>query len=267
MNQTYTLYTCGARGTRSMAGKCYDEFGGLTTCYVLKCQQHAIIVDCGTGLYLAQDILKDCTRIDVLLTHLHYDHILGLLDWAAFPAEADVNFYGTFQNWGVKSVAHLFNQPFWPVSRELGGTINVTHGVPISLGELAEVVYHVSTHPSNGNILRINMAGNMSVTFAFDYEHLGPFPMDFAAGSNVLIYDGSYDDGEYLAYKGWGHSTWQEGCKVGKALGVQRTMISHHKPENHDDKLLQWEQEAQANYGNVFFARSGDELVLRSEEL
>lgn len=261
MNNVYTMYICGARGTRSVSGADFVEFGGQTTCYILKSNQHAIIIDCGTGLYTAKDILQDCTRIDILLTHLHYDHILGLLDWSVFPAQADMSFYGTFDEWGVPSIASLFTQPFWPVSRELGDTINVIQGQSIALAPGVTTIYHASLHPNDGNIIRLNLP-NYALCFAFDYEHTAPFHTPFAQDCDLMLYDGTYDDSDYPPHTGWGHSTWQEGCKLGASLGVKHTIITHHNPNNPDAILLAREQAAKAMYQNVHFARAGEVLVL-----
>ena len=67
----YILYTLGSRGTRPTHGKDFEIFGGQTTCFLIKHKKHAIIVDCGTGLYDAKELLKDCDIIDVFFTHIH----------------------------------------------------------------------------------------------------------------------------------------------------------------------------------------------------
>ena len=60
---------------------------------ILRAEKHALVLDCGTGLYDAAPYLAGCAEIDVLLTHLHYDHILGLLDSSAIPSDARVRVY------------------------------------------------------------------------------------------------------------------------------------------------------------------------------
>lgn len=266
MEDIFTLYTCGARGTRSVGTKGFLEFGGMTTCYVLKRGEYAIVIDCGTGLYFARTILEGCSKIDVLLTHLHFDHILGLLDWGIFPETSAVTFYSTFEVWGIDNLSNMFNLPFWPVTKELGACINVAHGEILNLAEGVEAFFHPSHHPNDGNMIRVNMT-HCNVCFAFDYEHNQQFPMEFGEGCHLIIYDGTYDDEEYENYRNWGHSTWQEGCKLGRALGVERTIITHHSPDSEDDVLLAREKAAHAKYGNVSFARAGDVLPLRSGEL
>ena len=89
----YKFYVLGCRGSRPVSGVNCQQFGGATSCYIIKAGQHAVVLDCGTGLYQAEPYLKDCTQIDILLTHLHYDHILGLLDWSVFPETAHVRVY------------------------------------------------------------------------------------------------------------------------------------------------------------------------------
>ena len=86
---TYTLYCLGCRGSYPVEGKQFTEYGGQTTCYVLKHGTHAVVLDCGTGLYGAEDLLSDCTVVDVLISHVHYDHVLGLLAMNVFPKDAD----------------------------------------------------------------------------------------------------------------------------------------------------------------------------------
>ena len=77
----YKLYCLGCRGSHPVFGAQYLEFGGQTSCYVIKCEDYAMVIDCGTGLYEARELLSDCEIVDVFLTHIHYDHVLGLLDF------------------------------------------------------------------------------------------------------------------------------------------------------------------------------------------
>ena len=65
-NRKYKMYCLGCRGSHSVFGRQYLEFGGQTSCYVIKCNDYAMVIDCGTGLYEARDLLSDCNIIDVL---------------------------------------------------------------------------------------------------------------------------------------------------------------------------------------------------------
>jgi Beta-lactamase superfamily domain len=73
-----TLY--GVRGSLATPGPSTARYGGNTSCVRLTGPDgHVMILDAGTGIRsLAQELPRELTRVDVLLTHLHMDHILGL---------------------------------------------------------------------------------------------------------------------------------------------------------------------------------------------
>ena len=56
------------------------EFGGDTSCVDLVNDDGAVLVlDAGSGLSRLNQVLDPCpSRVDVLLTHLHLDHLQGL---------------------------------------------------------------------------------------------------------------------------------------------------------------------------------------------
>ena len=136
-HNNYMLYVMGSRGTRPTHGREYEIFGGQTTCYVIKHGKHAVIVDCGTGLYDAEKILQDCDAIDIIFTHVHYDHMLGLLDFAIFPKNARINFLGTFKSClACDTIDEFFRHPFWPIQPNVGVLCEVKNdGTPYNLSD------------------------------------------------------------------------------------------------------------------------------------
>jgi hypothetical protein len=85
--------------------------------------------------------------------------------------------------------------------------------------------------------------------------------VDLVRGADIMIYDSTYTDEEYPTYKGWGHSTWQEGVRVANAAGVRTLVLFHHDP-NHDDVFMdQVAREAEAARPGTVVAREG--MVLR----
>jgi phosphoribosyl 1,2-cyclic phosphodiesterase len=48
------------------------------------------------------------------------------------------------------------------------------------------------------------------------------------------VWDSSYDDRNFQNYRGWGHSTWQEGLRFGQSARVRRVALSHHDPSRDD---------------------------------
>ncbi len=266
MNNHYSLHVCGARGSRTVSGRNFLEFGGATSCFIMKQGSHAVLIDCGSGLYDAKEILKDCTKIDVLFTHLHYDHILGLLDWGVFRRDAIVTFYGYFESWEFHSFEQLCQPPYWPVSRNLGRCVNVEEEAEIKLNDRVNAQFRPSGHPNFGGLIRVNV-DDVSVCFAFDYEHTYPFPRELAEGCQIIFYDGMYQDDDYEAHRGWGHSTWQKGGALGEEMSIPHLYITHHDPDSTDEMLRQREKTARERYRNISFARAGDTLILGREYL
>ena len=258
----YTLYTCGCRGSRPVSGKEFDEFGGQTSCFIIKSGTHALVIDCGTGLYDARKILADCTLIDVFLTHVHYDHILGLLDCSVFPKGARLSFYAAFKNWfGSDTLKEFFRAPFWPIQPWLGPLCEVPEHTPCVLGDGMSVEVFPAHHPNGATLLCLHL-GEKKVCIMFDCEKPEAMPKDAVYECDMLIYDGMYENDEYPSHVGWGHSTWQEGCRFANAMRPKQLVITHHDPYNTDETLRLLEQKAKELYPATRFARAGDVVVL-----
>ena len=64
-----------------------------------------------------------------------------------------------------------------------------------------------------------------------------PKVLELIAGADLVIYDATYTDDEFVNFHGWGHSTWQEGIRLCEASGARRLVAFHHDPEHNDDVL------------------------------
>ena len=262
-NTEYKLYVCGCRGSRPVSGKEFEEFGGQTTCYIIKHGDHAMVIDCGTGLYDAGPILADCAIIDVLFTHIHYDHILGLLDWSVFPSDARVSFYAAFKGWfGADTLNEFFRAPFWPVQPFLGTLCEMPQdGTPCQFGYGIVVENYPAPHPDGASLLHITI-GDKRLCIMFDCESPDGLPTECVQDCDILFYDGMYENEDYPSHIGWGHSTWQEACRLAKMRSVKQLVITHHDPKNNDDALRAMEAEAQQLYPTTHFARVGEVITL-----
>ena len=265
MSEHWKLHILGARGSRSAHGAAYAEFGGATSCYVLKRGGHAVVIDCGTGLYNAGALLANCETIDVLLTHVHYDHILGLLDAGVFPRDAETRVYGTFSQWGgMDTLRSFLSPPYWPYTPELR-LVEVDSPGGRFLGEGVFARFWPSNHPNATSLLRVG-TDDGAVCAAFDYEHGEPFPDDMARGCALLLYDAAYDEPEYAARRGWGHSTWQEGVALARRLGVGRLVLTHFAPDKDDEALRALERRAREAFPAARYARAGEVYELGVSE-
>ena len=258
----YCLYVCGSRGSYSVSGMRFTEFGGETSCYILKKDQYALIIDCGTGLYSARNILANCKRVDVVLTHVHYDHILGLLDWSVFPAGVQPNFYGNFSEWeGMETIHNLLRAPFWPVDLSGGEISNIQPGCCYDLNADIKVQFIPSSHPNHSCILQI-LVCNFNICFLSDCENPSVIPKEVTYGCDLMLFDGMYEESEFEQHLGWGHSTLEKGLDYAIQQKVKKLIITHHNPKHGDRKLLDLERRANLILPGTSFARAGDRFSL-----
>ena len=257
------LYICGCRGSYPISGVRFSQFGGETTCFVIKHKQHAIVIDAGTGFYNARRLLEDCTQIDVILTHMHYDHCIGLLNWELFPSGVTPTFYGGFSKWGGENTLHtLFEPPFWPVDNSKGKLIDVpSDDTPVQISEGVTARFFDAPHPNFAKLVVLEISGKRICVLA-DSESYDGIPFKYIKGCDFLIYDGMFDDAEYIRNIGRGHSTWQEGVRLAQKTGVKQLIISHHNWESSDAVLIDREEKARLMYPATSFARVGEKFEI-----
>lgn len=192
------------------------------------------------------------------MSHVHYDHLLGLLAGGVFPRDVKPRFIAPFDNWlGQDTLKQFFSRPFWPYMPEFGEMVCAVPGEQVKLRKGVSALFHPANHPDGACILRLGGLG-WSVCYACDYEHNGAFPDELARDCTLLLYDATYTDEEYPEHIGWGHSTWQEGCALAQRLGIPNLMLVHHAPEKGDAALQALSMEVRESMPGVRFARSGD---------
>ena len=254
----YTLYCCGSRGSRPVEGRRFNEYGGYTTCYVLKKEDYALIIDCGTGLYSVNSIIAECSTVDIILTHVHYDHVLGLLSLTQ-PQNTAITIYGNYKEWfgtGEKTFNALFQQPFWPITPKYNSVDIPEDGKTITLNNELKVSFYTADHPNNAKHVIIEYEENKLVAM-FDCEDPSTMDAEFIRNCNILVYDGMYTDDEYPSRIGYGHSTWQKAVQYATQINPDRLIITHHDPDRSDEELNSFEKQSNEIYPWTDFARAG----------
>jgi phosphoribosyl 1,2-cyclic phosphodiesterase len=251
-------------GTRgSLASPTADtvRYGGNTPCVEVRGADGALLVlDAGTGIRrLGASIDLAPRRIDVLLSHLHMDHIQGLGFFKPlFVADMEIHV------WGPPSVtqdlrarlARYLSPPLFPVNmRELPCRLSL-HDVPLGRFDIGSLRLAAALvcHPGPTVGYRIIEEG-ISVAYLPDHEPaLGApsFPQspewtsgfDLAAGADVLIHDSQYTLAEYAEHVGWGHSAVAHALAFAALTGARRLVTFHHDPGHDDQELDQLHEEA-----------------------
>lgn len=262
------LYVCGTRGSFPTFGKAYEDYGQATTCYVLREGDYAIVLDCGTGLVNAAEVLRGCTHVDVILSHVHYDHIMGLFVIPDFCPGATLTFFGNFDAWTAVSnkEGKGGSHTFWPEVIRKSPQVAVKPGQQYQVAGGFTVEFAPSTHGDGAFMTRISRDGKILV-FTGDYEQLpGNGIEDWVRGCSWLIYDGSYAPEEYPGHEGWGHSTWKQACDLALKCNVDNLLITHYANTHDDASLIHEEKRAREHMKNVTFAREGMCYPLDGEE-
>jgi phosphoribosyl 1,2-cyclic phosphodiesterase len=251
----------GTRGSLATPGPETARYGGNTSCVGVRGQDGTVLVlDAGTGIRgLGKTVDASVRRIDILLTHLHMDHIQGLGFFAPlYRRNLEVNIWGPVSSKASlrERLMRYLSPPLFPVSlRELPCAITL-HEVPCGEVDIGE--FRVSSalvcHPGPTVGYRISDAQGSVLTYLPDHEPaLGAltFPSlprawtsggALAAKADLLIHDGQYSAHEYSNHVGWGHSSLKQTLDFAALSEVKHLVPFHHDPGHTDvdiDRLME----------------------------
>jgi len=250
----------GTRGSLATPGAETARYGGNTSCVgVIGRGGTVLVLDAGTGIRgLGRTIDASVRRVDILLTHLHMDHIQGLGFFAPlYRPDMDVHIWGPVSSHISlrERLMRYLSPPLFPVSlRELPSAITL-HEVPCGEVDIGE--FRVSSalvcHPGPTVGYRIADAHGRVLTYLPDHEPaLGSmaFPSlplawtsggALAANADLLIHDSQYSAAEYPNYIGWGHSSFKDALAFAALSDVKHLVPFHHDPGHTDidiDRLM-----------------------------
>jgi phosphoribosyl 1,2-cyclic phosphodiesterase len=244
----------GTRGSLPDAGPETVRYGGNTSCVEVRGEDGTLLVlDAGTGIRrLGRQLNGDVDRIDVLLTHLHMDHIQGLGFFAPLYTEGkEIHIWGPpSTTMDLRSrLARYLSPPLFPVRiRDLPCNLTI-HDVAPGRFEIGcfKIDAAFVCHPGPTFGYRVTENGS-ALAYLPDHEpalcshHVGREPewtsgYALAAGVDTLIHDAQYSVAEYPEHVGWGHSSIEQTISFAKAAGVRRLVTFHHDPA-HDDHAL-----------------------------
>jgi phosphoribosyl 1,2-cyclic phosphodiesterase len=244
----------GTRGSIPSPGPSTVRYGGNTSCVEVRLHDGTLIIlDAGTGIRPLGAFLGPCEGT-LLLSHYHWDHIQGLPFFAsAFSPESSLRVFGPEFN-GNGPEEYLSEQmftPFFPASpSQLQGikSFAVTPEEELTIGSATVRAVRLS-HPGVTFGYRIEDRGSSFVYMSDDeVDEADPETLDgivaAAAGADLLLHDCQYDETEYAARRGWGHSTPRQAVRVATAAGVRRLMLFHHDPSHSDEKVEALAEEA-----------------------
>jgi len=251
----------GTRGSVPSPGPETIRYGGNTSCVGVTLSDGSLLaLDAGTGIRsLGLALGDEPARLHILLTHLHLDHIQGLVFFApAFKPQTEIVIWGPASPEASLQdrIARYISAPLSPVEvRELPCDVSFRHA-PDSEWEIGSATIRAASVAHRGPTLgyRIEDAGS-SLTYIPDHEPALGAAIDelddewisgfaLAKGADLLIHDGQYTDAEYPDHVGWGHSALSDTLAFARRVEPGRTVLFHHDPLHSDDFLDRFYREA-----------------------
>jgi phosphoribosyl 1,2-cyclic phosphodiesterase len=166
-------------------------------------------------------------------------------------------------------LAGIMKAPYFPIAPEIfiaeidykdfkpGDVLKPHDGIVINTGSL--------NHPNGAVGYRVEFQGKCAC-YITDTEHV-PGKMDQTVlrlidSADLVIYDAAFCEKEMARYRGFGHSSWEEGVKLCRAAKAKKLAIFHHSPLREDDELDKIGEDAKATFAGAFVVHQGQVVEL-----
>lgn len=252
----------GTRGSIPTTAQWARVFGGNTPCVEVRCDDEVFICDAGTGI---RELGRDLGRrkpapkaAHLFLSHLHLDHVQGLPFFLAAAPDLCVRVYGMsdddtsrqrllsgelgaefFQPTPAASRARLEFDHLDDDTRSINGVRVRSFSLPHPGGchgfsfecDGKKVVY--------ASDVDLGMGGTdgKERTASSDLLTLRSVPrtlLNAARGADLLIVDGQFDDAQYRAHMGSGHSSCLTATDLAIQADAKQLALFHHDPDDRD---------------------------------
>lgn len=274
---------CGVRGSLPAAGVEFARYGGHTSCVALShddARAPTLILDAGTGLLRAAKLLGERSFDGtILLTHLHWDHIIGMPFFPpAHRDDARIDVLLPAQPSGVSAVAALegvMSPPYFPVGpNDLRGkwTCDAVESGERDV-ERFEVLAREIPHKGGRTFGYRVTDGRSSIAYLPDHnptalgageDGLGEYhetALELARDVDVLVHDAQLLPEELASEAHYGHAAADYAVALAERAGARSVALFHHRLDRTDDALDALEARLAARSPGVSVAAEG--VVLR----
>ncbi|MCX6130346.1 MAG: MBL fold metallo-hydrolase [Proteobacteria bacterium] len=223
-------------------------YGGNTTCNEIIFKNHRLFVDMGTGFADASSevMAQGRTEFTVFMTHLHWDHIMGLPFFVPlYMPGAKLTIYHVHPH-APEFIKIQFNGVNFPIKwDELAAKVEFRKlkvYEPVKFDELS-VTPMVLDHPGASFGYRFDAQGaSLMIGVDGEYkrltrEELG-LDLPYYQNLDLLVFDGQYELDELASRYDWGHSSPPIGVNLALREGIRNIIITHHDPRASEAKAL-----------------------------
>lgn len=257
--------------------------GGDTTSIMIESDKgRKYIVDLGSGVRNAgNDLLKSGFlqgdgKLDIFVTHTHWDHIQGLMFFKPFfIPSTNIDFFSPYPDL-EKRFVYQMEPRFFPVDFYVTlskKTFNlVEKGDVQQFDDGMKVECYPLKHPGGSYAYKFTENGKIFI-FATDAEFTGDdleliiSMSEFFGGADYLVIDSQYTLDESFKKFDWGHTSYTMAVNCATIWGVKNLILTHHEPDYNDNKLFSIVEEAQEHKMhlggkdvNIILAREGLEI-------
>jgi len=267
----------GARGSVPSPGAETSRYGGNTSCVqVTLSDGTSLVLDAGTGIRnLGLAVAPNGTRLNILLTHLHMDHIQGLMFFAPlFSQTAEIAIWGPAAPGGplLDRIARYISAPLSPLEVSELPCRLLGQEAPHSEWRIGPATIQAAPVSHRGPTLGYRITeGDTSLCYIPDHEPRldGKWTsgVELARRATLLIHDCQYTDDEYSAHAGWGHSSLSHALAFARSAEAERLLLFHHDPMHSDAFLDRLHSTATARWAELGGPPSAVELATEHVEL
>ena len=220
------------------------SFGRQTMSFLLAAPGAALLLDAGSGVarlaeQAAREALAGVERLDILLTHYHLDHVVGLSYLPGVASGLPVRIFAPappLTAFGTEALDRLLAPPLFPVPIHrwpMPVEVVPFAGAALEIGPFA-VRVRAQKHPGGSVGVRVGDRLAYITDTILDRS-----TEEFVRGVETLLHEVWLDDAQAALDDAGraGHSSASPVAALARAAGVGRLVPIHHHPRRSPEEL------------------------------
>jgi phosphoribosyl 1,2-cyclic phosphodiesterase len=250
------VHLCGVRGSTPASGHDFVRVGGQTSCIAIAHDDRApsLILDAGTGLRTLAGLMDNAPfHGAMVLSHLHWDHMMGLPFFRSGDhPDADVHMRVPQQGASAYDLlSRAMSPPLFPIAPDqLRGRwcFETYEEETFEAGGFTVTAREIPHKGGRTMGLRVS-DGEASLAYLPDHAphelgwgefgtgELHKAARELADGVDVLLHDAQYLPEEMAVRGGFGHAVADYLVDLGRECGVRSAYLFHHDPSRTDEQI------------------------------